>query len=339
MGINVKDLKNRVSKDLKKQVNNLDGKSTDKRFLNYYDMKEGQKTRLLLLPSPAGDMWYKYGMHGPRLSTKEHRVNVKPVLCPRIAGTGQCPVCQKGFDLYEEAKKYDKESSEYKNIRKEAARWMPDEKILMSGVVLSSPIEVNQADDSNEIKLINMPKGAFDVITNAIKQEQIDDEDISETPFNLVKGVNSGGYPSYDSSFFDLKNGLSDDEIEYLGDEETVTKQFDFEDLDFIPERHDEEGMQAWLENAEEEDQKSGTKSNKSSSDEKEDSTKTRRSSLKDRMSGGSSSSKTESGDQDEEDGEGEEDNSSVDSKEDNTKASSGLSLAERIAARRRNAQ
>jgi hypothetical protein len=318
-------MKFNVKKDLKESVQKEDAGGKDPRILPYYNMKTGDKLKVLIVPDVNGEPWANYSLHGPNLKVK----GIQAIRCPYKAGAGDCPICSKGFDLLDEDKA-------------EAKRRFAKDYALASVIVLETPIEIPESDDGNVIKLWHMPYAVQAMIKEQIKEGQITNETLTTTPLVIKKTENKGGNASYEHSFFDRET-LDEEELDELLEDEVV-EQFDYSKLDdVIKPIVDEEELEEWLVKAEEKDSKSKEKGSGSG---KKRTTK----SLKDRMNKKDSSDEEEEEDTQKEeqevDTEEEEDGRSPDEqmdekKEDEEKKSSskkssgGSALRERL--RKRN--
>lgn len=207
----------------------------DPRFLNYYDMKEGEKMRILLIPDVNGEIWAKWKMHGPNLKNPK----IGQVACSYHSSGEECPVCVRGFEIYETFKETNDEA--YKT---EAMRWFAKDYVLVSVIVLDSPIEVQESPDGNAIKLMYLPHAVEKMITNQVLENQIGEDDLPLTPIVLKKTKNAGGYASYDSSYFERKT-IADDDLDFL--ENFKVEQFDYTDLDVIPKPSTTKEVRDWL--------------------------------------------------------------------------------------------
>lgn len=191
------NLREKFIQEQEDKKNKRSGGNTDKRFLNYFDLEEGQKMTIRLLPDggDSGEYWLEYSTHGSKLKVR----GVDSIACAYTSSGEECPACQKFFDLWEEDNK------------DEAKRWGKKETIIAQCLVVDSPIEVNETEDGNPVKLIYLPFGVRDMIKEQIIEGQI--EDPSDFELILKKTKNSGGYAAYDKSYFDMKSEPLSDEI------------------------------------------------------------------------------------------------------------------------------
>lgn len=109
-------------------------------------------------------------------------------------------------------------------------------------------MEITAADDGNQVKLLYLPYGIENVIKEAINEDLVAEEDLCSTPFVIKKTKNQGGKASYDNSYFQRKV-IDDDDLAYL--EDMVVEQFDYDELDVVPENTTTEDMEKWLAEAE----------------------------------------------------------------------------------------
>jgi hypothetical protein len=271
----MKNLKMKLKGNLRDQIENESKKGkNDTRLLNYYDLKEGEKMKVLLVPDVNGELWAKFKKHGPNLRLP----GAGSINCAYTSSGDNCPACQKGFDLLNLAKETGNE--EYK---KEAKRWFARDYTLVSCIVLESPMEIQESPDHNQIKLMYLPYKIETMIKEAVTEGQVEQEEIPFTPLVIKKTKNPGGYASYDHSFFDRKM-VDDDDLEYL--EDMVVEQFDYNDLDLIPAASTTAKVEEWLEKAEEVDAKAqnGESSGGSSEGSTGDSAPKAKSSVADRL-------------------------------------------------------
>ena len=199
MSFNKKNVVNLREKFLKEQEEkkNKKGGNSDKRFLNYFDLEVGQKMTIRLLPDggDSGEYWLDYSTHGGKLKVR----GVESIACAYTSSGEDCPACAKFFNLWEN------------NDKDEAKRWSKKETSIAQCIVVDSPIEVNETEDGNPVKLIYLPFSVRDMIKEQIIEGQV--EDPSDFDLILKKTENSGGYSQYDKSYFDMKTNPLSDEI------------------------------------------------------------------------------------------------------------------------------
>lgn len=254
-------LKQNLKKDIEREKEGGGGRK-DLRFLNYYDLKFGEKMTVLFVPDVNGSFWRKFSKHGPNLKItgidgKDKNVRVDSISCARIGSGEDCAVCQKGFDLFALAK----ETAD-KTYKDEGKKWMCRDYTLVSCIVLESPMDIVTAEDGNQVKLMYLPFGIENVIKEAISEEIVDEADLCSTPFVIKKTKNQGGKASYDNSYFARKQ-VEDEELDFLSD--MVVEQFDYEEIDIVPTNTTAEEMEDWLVIAEEAYEKAQAAVNRSS--------------------------------------------------------------------------
>ena len=231
------NLKLKLKSNLKQQIENENKreKKQDKRFLNYYDLKEGEKIKLLIVPDTNGNLWTKFRKHGPNLKVP----GVGSVRCLHEAAGENCPACEKGFEFLNLHRE-----SGLKEHKDEAKRWFARDYLLMSCIVLESPIEIAESPDKNQVKLLFVPYAVENIIKEAITEGVLEEDEICSTPFFLKKTLNGGGYADYTNSYFARKQ-IDDDELEFFSD--LVVEQYDYDTIDVIPEAPSHEEVEEWL--------------------------------------------------------------------------------------------
>jgi len=235
--LSLKNLK--MKKGLRQQVEESDrSKGKDTRFLNYYDLNFNEKMKVLIIPDKNGELWSEFKLHGPNL--KNRRVGT--INCSYTSNNQECPACQHGFDLLNLQKETG--NIEYKE---EAKKWFGREYTIMSVLVLESPIEVQESPDGNQIKLMYVPFNMRKVIKEAIIEGQVEEDMITSIPFIIKKTKNQGNQAAYDSSYF-ARETVTDEELEYFDD--LLVEQYDYSDLDIIPDSTTTEEVREWLEKA-----------------------------------------------------------------------------------------
>lgn len=242
----LKNLKLKLKSNLKQSVEEetAGNSKKDPRILNYYDMKVNEKMRLLIVPDVNGELWTRFRKHGPNMKIK----GIGSIRCLHEATGEPCDACQKGFDFLN----LEKETGD-KSYKDDAKRWFAKDYTYMSVLVLDSPIEVQESPDKNEVKLFPAPYAVEKMIREALKEGQLDEDDLCTTPFVLKKTENSGGFADYSTSYFERKN-VTDEELEFF--EDRVVEQFDYSELDVVPAIPTEEEMAEWVAKAEEKDEK-----------------------------------------------------------------------------------
>jgi len=238
------NLKMKIKKDLKNEINNEKKGGKDLRILNYYDLKEGEKMKVLLIPDVNGELWTKFKKHGPNLKLP----GAGSVNCAYTSSGDNCPACQKGFDLLNEFN-----DTGDKAYKEEAKRWFARDYTIVSVIVLESPIEVNESEDHNQVKIMYLPYAMENMIKETVSEGQIDQDDIPFTPLVIKKTKNAGGWASYENSYF-AREKIEEEDMEVFDD--MVVEQYDYSDLDIIPPAASSEDVAKWLEKAEEVDEK-----------------------------------------------------------------------------------
>ena len=238
-------LKNKLKlkSNIKDQIEKEDSKGSsgpDKRFLNYYDLKEGEKMTVLIVPDPNGELWTKFRRHGPNLKTR----GVGSIGCRYDMAGEDCPVCQKGFSLLD----LEKETGD-KAYRTEAKKWFARDYTVMNVVVLDSPIDVLEAEDGNQVKLMYVPFAIENLIKEHLKEGIIEEDELCTIPLNIKMTKNAAGYAAYDSSFF-ARKPVTDEELEAFDD--FKVEPHDLSTLDVIPELPSKEEAEEWVEKAQE---------------------------------------------------------------------------------------
>lgn len=245
-----KNLKAKILKNEEEKKSKKGG--GDKRFLNYFDLEEGEKVTIRLLPDggDSGEYWAEYHIHGGGLKLR----GAKTINCAYTSSGEDCPVCQHSYSYFTDGNK------------DEAGRWRSNNKFLAQCIVIDSPFEVNEAEDGNPIKLINLPFKVYEILKEAVIEDQVGD--IMDTDFIIKKTKNAGGQPAYDKSFF-AKNE------EPLGDE--VCEAFESGELklynlfDEIPDATTTADMDEWLDKTIELDNKASRRSTSSRSSKDDD--------------------------------------------------------------------
>jgi len=274
-------LKNKLKlkNNIREQVEKEDQKSggPDKRFLNFYDLKQGEKMSVLIVPDPNGELWVKYKKHGPNLGVR----GMETIGCAYHAGGQDCPACQKGFEYLELAKETGDDS-----YKKEAKKWFARDYTVMNVIVLDSPIDVVEADDGNQVKLMYVPYAIEKLIKEQIKEGILDEDELVTTPLVIKMDKNGAGFADYSSSFFSRKT-VTEEELEVFDD--FVVEPFDLINLDTIPDAPSTEEVAEWVEKAEQKlldgngDKKSSGRGARSANDE-DDSPKSRLGGVKSRL-------------------------------------------------------
>jgi hypothetical protein len=246
-------------------------KGGDKRFLNYYDMKVGEKLTVRFLPDPeTGEYWAEYATHGPNLKLR----GLDGISCAYTSSGEECPACTHSFDYYNDGDKT------------QAQRWRRKETYIGQVLVMDEEpmIEVNETEDGNPVKLLYIPWGVIEVMQEAIMEERIGE--IIDHDFIIKKTEKKGGQANYDKSYFKETEDILPDEVLDAFDE----GEFTLHDLSKeLPAPSTTEDVDEWLEKAIELDEKTsrrrksstparGRKSHDPDADEEEDDDKPARS-------------------------------------------------------------
>jgi hypothetical protein len=249
MGIRDKKVGNLRDKFVKRDEESKKKKGGDKRFLNYFDLGYGQKMTIRLLPDggDSGEYYLKYSTHGPNLKTR----GVEGIQCPYDANGDDCPACGYSYDFYNDGNK------------EEAGKWRRKETFVGQCLVIDSPIEINETDDGNPVKLMYIPWGMLEQINEAVMEQQVDEP--MDVDFVIKKTKNSGGFASYDKSYF-MK------EVEPLDDE--ILDAFDSGEMNLfdlskeLPAPATTEDVEEWLEKTIETVTKANSRQNRTNHDD-----------------------------------------------------------------------
>jgi len=243
----IKKLNLGVKKGLKKEIERESNGGRDTRFLNYFDLKDGEKMKIMFLPDANGNFWAKFHKHGPNLRVP----GLEGISCPYKSQRQTCPACQKGFELLNESKEAGGESTgRGKALKEEAKKWFAKDYTMVQVLVLESPCEIAQSDDGNEVKLMYLPFAVEKIIKNTLTEGILEEDEICQTPFYIKKTMNQGGQASYSDSYFDLRHEITEDDLAYFDD--LKVEQYDYDNLDVIPGDVSTEEVEAWLVKAEE---------------------------------------------------------------------------------------
>lgn len=227
-------LKTSLKANIQQEEKTSGASKKDPRFLNYFEMKEGQRMEVLFLPCASGEgSWVTDHVHGPRATVKKQRIKgITPLSCNRMMRGETCIVCDEMFDHYTQG---DKEAGNRLQIT---------ERTTAQVLVLASDIEVQYPEDGNIVKLFNVPQSIVQKVKQAIMEEQVDEDELYLTPF-VIKVTKNGDYNQYDTSFF-KRNNVKEDEFEALIDGKVVN-QFDFSTGEFNTAEASAEDQQTWL--------------------------------------------------------------------------------------------
>ena len=240
MSTNKLNLKLKLNGSLKKKIEDEDSKSggNDARFLNYYDLKDNEKIKVLFVPDVNGEIWAKYKKHGPNMKQR----GIKSIRCSYESSGEPCGACEVGFEYLNMSKE-----TNDKAYKEEAKKWFARDYTLMSVLVLESPIEIKESPDKNEVKLFLVPFAVEKLIKEAITEGVIEEDELCSTPFFIKKTTNGGGFAEYSNSYF-ARKAVTDDELAFF--EDRKVEQFDYSNLDVIPEPTTSAEMTEWVEKA-----------------------------------------------------------------------------------------
>lgn len=230
----------KVRSDLRDQIEKeAEGSGKrDPRILPYYKLDFGEKMTVLIVPDVHGNLWQSFSKHRPGLKVR----SAGEIGCRYKMAGEECPVCQKGFEIYDQFKE-----SNDPALKEEAKRWFSSDYTVASVIVLDTTLEIPEDEKQNDVKLWYLPHNVEKQIKNMVQEGELDPEDIPITPFVIKKTKNQGGKASYDESFF-RRQTLTEDEEGYL--EELNIEQYDFVELDLVPDIPTEAEAEEWLEKA-----------------------------------------------------------------------------------------
>lgn len=241
---NLKKSKRSLVEQAKDAMNT--GYEKDTRMLNFYDLKFGEQMKVVLVPDVNGELFCRFSKHGANLTYTDaegKRKNVRGVgTIGTIKDSSKSPIMQHGYSLLHKA-----EETGNKAFKDEAKKFFPTNYAYVSVVVLESPIEIQQSEDGNDLKLFSVPYSIEKMILNVITSGEMEEDDLWTTPLIIKKTKNDGGWASYEDSMFSRKP-MSDDMLDYL--EELNVVQYDYETIDIIPETPTVEEQQDWLDKA-----------------------------------------------------------------------------------------
>lgn len=223
------------------------GKAKDTRFVNYSDLKFGEKMEVLIVPDVNGELWHRYSKHGANLGIR----GLDTIACAYKSTGDDCPSCIKAFglkDLEKEAKEAGDKTAE-ELYKKEAQLWFPKDYCIMSVLVLDSPHEIVESEDGNQIKLMYVPVNVQKIISNTIKEGILSPDEICQYPLVIKKEKNQYGSADYSQSYF-ARKPVSDDELSFFDD--LKVEQFDYSNIDLTPTPTTTADVEKWLEEAEE---------------------------------------------------------------------------------------
>lgn len=173
------DMREKLIKQTEKKT-----KSNDPRFLNYYDLEDGQEMEVLLLADPNGELIVSYKTHGDGLKVR----GAGKINCSYSSSGEACPACMRSFEFWDAG---DEENNK---------KWRAREHHIAQVVVLKSPVEVPDSPDGNVVKLFNMPFRIKEMITDGMLNGTVPDP--TEQVLVIKRTKNKGGFANYDKSFF-----------------------------------------------------------------------------------------------------------------------------------------
>jgi len=132
-----------------------------------------------------------------------HWINNRTVQCPRVHETGDCPVCQLGFDMMEGV-------TDKKARSAIAKKFLPQQKYAIN--VLFTDDKVN-GDLAGKVMWFNSPQSVFNKMKDALMRENAGDDskkplafgDFTDPDASYIFNmsiVEKGGYNNYDTSDF-----------------------------------------------------------------------------------------------------------------------------------------
>lgn len=317
-------LKNKLKlkTNLKDKIKKENAPKKDTRFLNYYDLKDGEKMTILFIPcAETGELYNKYKVHGPKLGIK----GLKSIRCADEANQDDCPACQQAFALLNEGRE---DGNDYETYKEEAKKFFPSDKTVAQCVVLESPVDISESPDSNEVKLISLTYAMEEKIRESILEGLVDEDDICLRPF-VIKNNMQGKFNSYKNSYFHPKQ-VTDEVLEAFDDEDLNVTPYDLTSDDIIPAEVSSDEMQEWLDNAiKKYNEQNGTDDD----DEKEEKSSAKKESLQDRLAKKKKQEEKEEDEkeEDEDTPSDEQDEEEPEQKEDDKPKSSGSSLRDRL--------
>ena len=242
---NSKNLRDKIMKNEEEKKSKKGG--GDPRFLNYFDLPENGKMTIRLLPDAGdtGEYWAEYKVHGGGLKLR----GVDNINCAYSSSGDDCPVCSHAWDFHNEGDK------------DEASRWRSNDKHLAQCIVMDSAVEVNETDDGNPIKLIHLPYKVYEILKEAVIEEQVGE--IMDTDFIIKRTVGKNGRASYDKSYFaKSEDPLNDEILDAFESGDLVL----FDLFAEAPDATTTEDMDKWLTHALNVDEKAARRSTRSSS-------------------------------------------------------------------------
>lgn len=220
-------------KDVVQQQQESKSKNGDKRYLNYFDLKAGEKLTVRFLPDQeTGEYWASSNSHGGNLNIR----GLRKIACRRDHNE-DCPVCDYSYGLYE-------------NGDDESKRWMRSEKFIAQCIVVDQPkgFEIVESEDGNNIKLVSLPWAVLLELRKNITEGLV--EDPMDYDF-VIKKEEKSGRANYKSSYFGRdEEPFTDEMLEEFGKEGMMLYDLMAE----LPETPSLQDVNEWLEKAQAKD-------------------------------------------------------------------------------------
>ena len=242
----VKHNKTNITQDLKQKLENQSGSggsrpTPDHRFLNYYDLGDGESMKIVLIPTREGEYIKEFSKHGA------YSQEVSTFPC-RYMNQGQsCPICLEGYKLFQN----DERDAEGRPISDHLRR---KKYVLAQCVVIDSPIEVQDHGEDTIVHLIWLPIAVLDKMKESIDEGIISD-DVQDHVLVLKKRVGSNGRATYTHSYF-RESKFEPDETLTEAIENGFVEPFDLNNLQtpdgdpYIPGDVSEEEAKEWFDQA-----------------------------------------------------------------------------------------
>ncbi len=231
MALTKNKLKSNIKQEMEEGEKGGNKKPDDSRLLPYFDLGERETMKILFLPDPNGELYVSYRKHGANIG----HPGVKPINCCWTSSGQSCPICALSYENYKEGNE------------EEAKFWRSKETFLAQCVVIESDIEIPDNEDGNLVKLMYLPYKIKEKISEAMLGGEI--EDPTETVFVLKKNKNSGGWNTYENSYWlhkDLEDIVPAEFFEAA--DEGMIEPYDL--TKELPEPTTTEQVQEWLEDA-----------------------------------------------------------------------------------------
>lgn len=228
------DIEKLKQKEIERKEKKSKGKSSDPKYLNYYDLGVNETMKIRLLPDggDSGSYYVTFDVHGPKFDN----ASIETVPCANNVGE-RCPICAKAYEMY-------------KDGNPESEKWRKATKHIAQCVVISAPIEIPENEDGSIIKLVNMPFKMWEATLEGIMNGTVDDPFDFENGNNFViKLTKQGRHNRYDKSYWEAKT--SEMPVEIL--EKLVEPENELIDLKtLIPTKGGtQDELNAWIKNVE----------------------------------------------------------------------------------------